>query len=210
MDLYIDKENLISLIHQIKYFSNQDTVADCLRMIRKQLRVIYNFGKEEINEQLYQLWFNNLVQGRGNKEETDKICQPPFPKRPLSFSYLDETNWRTISSVFLCTDINSKDIRQEYRLLFSNENEEILTLKRLFWGDYEFSKKYDLTQSSISFGWKELSADGHCLPCSDIMVVDRYLLSNHNNIGNNLLPLLKRLTINVKGSVNIVLLKFRK
>lgn len=203
MNLYIDKENLLSLVRQIKSYSDRDTVDDCLRMIRKQLHLVYNFKKEDIGEQLYQLWFNTLVQGRGYKDETDTSCSPPFPNRPLMDSSFRDSDWETISSTYLCSDIGAESIRARNSILLSGKDLEIPTLSKLFWGDYSYTKEYDLSNGALSFGWKELEEDGHCLPCTDILLVDRYLLSDTRNFRNNLFPLLRRLTSHVSAPVNL-------
>ena len=205
MNLYLDKPNLYSLIKQLKSVENYNLKSDCIRMIRNQLRLIYNFDKSEIDEMLFELWFNDLVQARGNKEELDSLQVPPFPNRPISTSLIDNSDWSVVSSVYCCTDKNVQELCREGRILISNDGGEINTLSELFWGDYDFHKRYDLTHNGISFGWKELKQDGHCLPCSDIMIVDRYLFNNHDCLNNNLYSLLLKLTDDVKAKVNIVI-----
>ena len=204
MNLYVDKENLLSLVRQMKQYPDADVVDDCLRMIKKQLHLVYNFKKDEISEQLYQLWFNTLVQGRGTKEESDVSCTPPFPHRPMEESCYEDSNWETISSTYLCTDEKTDEICNQQTILLSRKEQEIQTLSKLLWGDYSYSKKYSLSDGELSYGWKELERDGHCLPCTDILLVDRYLLADPRNFRNNLFPLIQCLTKHVKAPVNLI------
>jgi hypothetical protein len=68
MDLYIDKENLKSFIH----LRSEDDFDDCLRMIRRQLHVIYNMDKSVFRDdpEMTQ-WLLRMGEGRGASEETD-------------------------------------------------------------------------------------------------------------------------------------------
>ena len=210
MNLFIDKENLLSLVHQIKSYPDKEIITDCLRMLKKQLTLIYNFKKEDIDEQMYQLWFNNQVQGRGSNENSDKTCIPPFPCRPIGDNTFERVDWETISSAFLCSGSDVDRFSEKQSLLFSWKNEEIKTLQQLFWGDYSFSHTYLLARGDISYGWKELDDDGHCLPCTDILLVDRYLLVDRSSFKHNLFPLIQRLTNRVLAPVNLIVFVERK
>lgn len=210
MKLYIDKDNLQSLIRQFKNHPDQEVVSDCKRMIKNRLQLVYNFKKEDIDDILYQLWFNDFVQGRGMGDSHDKLCSPPFPSRPLNRNSFDNSDWETISSTYCCTDDAAFDLFRKQSVLISRQNDEISTLKRLFWGDYEFHQSYNLTEKEITYGWEELERDGHCLPCTDIMLADRYLLASPDNLEHNLIPLIKRLTRTVNAPVNLILFVERK
>ena len=44
MDLYIDKENLRSFLNS----RDKDEFDDCLRMLRRQLHIVYNMDKADV------------------------------------------------------------------------------------------------------------------------------------------------------------------
>ena len=210
MKLYLDNDNLFSLVQQLKRYPDKEIVNDCLRMLKKQLTLVYNFRKEDIDEQLYQLWFNNQVQGRGSQENSDLFCSPPFPHRPIGVNSFVKANWETVSSTYLCSGADIDRFYEKQSILFSRNNEEIGTLQKLFWEDYSFSHTYILTRGDISYGWKELETDGHCLPCTDILLVDRYLFVDPSSFKDNLFPLIQRLTCRVNAPVNLVVFVERK
>ena len=75
---------------------------------------------------------------------------------------------------------------------------------RLFCGmDYDFHHLYDLQKNFNS--WEQLTADNQTLPCTDIVLNDRYLFANtYDLLECNLRPLLTVLAGKVRNRINIV------
>ena len=69
--------------------------------------------------------------------------------------------------------------------------------------DYDFHHLYDLQKNFNS--WEQLTADNQTLPCTDIIINDRYLFANtYDLVEYNLRPLLTVLAGNVKNRINVV------
>ena len=103
MDLYIDKENLKSFIH----LRSEDDFDDCLRMIRRQLHVIYNMDKSVFRDdpEMTQ-WLLRMGEGRGASEETDTFNNDLFPLRPIKSNSYIEWDRKELSAVYLIDDLS--------------------------------------------------------------------------------------------------------
>ena len=70
MVLYIDKENLISLVRS----EDKACFVEYSNLIRKNLDIQYNFSKEEIRgDEFLTFWFSQLGSGVGGVQE---FCPP--------------------------------------------------------------------------------------------------------------------------------------
>lgn len=201
MDLYIDKENLKSFILS----KDKEDFGDCLRMIKRQLHVIYNMEKSIFREdpELSQ-WLLRMGEGRGNSEEGDTFKSEIFPIRPIkSNSYID---WgrKELSSVFLIDDLDAVKLKNKGCVLLGEIGEELNVLLRLFCGsDYEYHHLYDILKNFNS--WEQLIDDNQMLPCSDIVINDRYLFKDdYALVEYNLGHLLTALAHGAKNKLNIV------
>lgn len=207
MDLYIDRENLRSFILSKK----GDDYDDCLRMIRRQLHIVYNLNKSAFKDdpELAQ-WLLRMGEGRGDCEETDTFHDVLFPSRPIKSN--SHINWtrKELSSVFLIDDIDSIKLRNKGCILVGDIGEELSVLLRLFCGkDYSYHHSYDFQANFKS--WNQLIDDNQMLPCTDIIINDRYIFNNNNDLVNyNLTQMLKALTYNVKSKVDIVVFTYRE
>jgi len=201
MDLYIDKKNLKSFVLS----KNSDDFDDCLRMIRRQLHVIYNMNRDIFREdpELMQ-WLLRMGEGRGNSEETDTFKDELFPLRPIkSNSYID-WNKKELTSVYLIDDMDSVKLKDKGCVLLGDIGEELTTLLKLFCGkDYEYHHLYDLQKSFYS--WEQLVDDNQILPCTDIIINDRYIFKEDKSLVEyNLSHLLAALVNGVRNKLNIV------
>ena len=195
MDLYIDKENLFSFISQ----KNEEDYVDCSRLIRRQLHIIYGFEKTDVcdwDESIRLCFLNDMADGRGWKEEEDCFEE----------NYLETTGVKSDFALFLLNDNHVTDITENR--IKGKVGEEIQIIKKLFCGnDYELHCEYNL-QDRLSFpSWEKLELDGHALPCSDIIIRDRYLFDNqYELVKTNLYELLKVLTRSNNVSANVVII----
>jgi hypothetical protein len=150
-------------------------------------------------------WVLQISSGRGESEESDTFSGSLFPSRPIkSNSYL---NWnrRQLSSVYLIDDFDANKLKNRGCILLGEPGEELNILIKLFCDkDYDFHCLYDLQKSF--FSWEQLIDDNQILPCTDIIINDRYLFKNdYELVKYNLNQMLKALVNNVKNKINIVL-----
>ena len=201
MDLYIDKENLKSFILS----KSEDDFDDCLRMIRRQLHVVYNMDKSVFRDDPEMLqWLLRMGEGRGWSEDTDTFNNSLFPLRPIkSNSYID-WNRKELSSVYLIDDINTVKLKNRGCVLLGEIGEELRVLLKLFCGrDYDYHHLYDLHKNFNS--WEQLVDENQMLPCTDIIINDRYLFNeDFALVEYNLSRMLKAIVSNVKNRVNVV------
>lgn len=178
MNLYIDKENLLSFINADKV--TNEGYYDCERLLARQLGLVFNFPKEEVKQnELLMTWMKKLSEGRGTKETQDKFNKEKFPERPLKSNSINNFTKEQLSAVYLINDERSQLLIDKNALLLGKVGEEIKTINRLFCGnDYDFHKLY-MIESNL---WQKLDEEGHFLPCTDVMVVDNYLFSQQETL----------------------------
>lgn len=201
MDLYIDKENLKSFIHS----RSEDDFDDCLRMIRRQLHVIYNMDKSVFRDdpEMTQ-WLLRMGEGRGASEETDTFNNDLFPLRPIKSNSYIEWDRKELSAVYLIDDLNTIKLKNKGCVLLGDIGEELRVLLKLFCGrDYDYHHLYDLQKNFNS--WEQLVDENQMLPCTDIIINDRYLFNDDFMLVEyNLYRMLKAIVNNVKNKVNVV------
>lgn len=201
MDIYIDKENFTSFIHS----KENEVFDDCIRMLKRQLHVVYNMEKESLKDNQELLpWIRTIGQGRGKSEETDTYLSQKFPVRPIKSNTYNNWDRRKLTSVYLISDIDCQKLRNRGCVLIGDEGEEIEILSRLFCGkDYDYHHLYDLQKNFHS--WEQLTNDNQMLPTTDIVINDRYIFTNeYELVEYNLRGLLSALANNVKNKINVV------
>lgn len=148
MVLYIDKENLISLVRT----KDKASFVEYSNLIRKNLDIQYNFSKEEIiGDEFLTFWFSKLGSGVGGVQE---FCPPRnrVPKRPMKANFIKDLNASGRSALFFlndidkCTAVESKccvmvskigDELSKLKAVFQpDEQGEILTYRITDWGDF--------------------------------------------------------------------------
>lgn len=201
MDLYIDKENLESFIHS----RDKGEFDDCIRMLNRQLHVVYNMEKASLkNDQELLPWITRIGEGRGKSEDTDTFLSQKFPERPIKSNTYNNWDRRKLTSVYLISDIDCQKLKNRGCVLIGDKGEEIEILSRLFCGiDYDYHHLYDLQKNFHS--WSQLTNDNQMLPTTDIVISDRYLFKNeYELVEYNLSRLLSALANNVKNKINVV------
>lgn len=199
MDIYIDKENLLSLINS----KTENLYNDCIKTLKKQLNVFFNFPKDELKQDdKLMSWFTDFSQGVG--ENNSFVFGNNFPLRPLKSNFYKTFNLHQLSSIYLINDEKADLLKNSGTILIGKPGEEISILNNLFinQNDYLFDKKWKI--GSLNFQkWSDLHK--YSLPVTDIIIVDPYVCSDQNLIQFNLLPFLSSITHKVKAKINIII-----
>lgn len=201
MDLYIDKENLRSFLNS----RDNEDFRDCQRMLLRQLHIVFNMNKSDVKEDpdLY-TWIKMISDGRGKSEETDTFLADKFPVRPIKSNSYNDWSRRSLLSTYLIDDFDVSKLKNKGCVLLGDVGEELDILSKLFCGrDYEFHHLYDLRKNFIS--WEQLTKDNQLLPCTDIIINDRYIYhEQYDLVEYNLSRMLSALTNNVRNRVDVV------
>lgn len=205
MNVYIDKDNLLSFLKS----RNDSGWDDCLRMLQKQCDVFFNFSKEDIiseedllkKETLRDFVKKDLTQGKWCSWKRLESNAKPFPERPVQESIYNASNVDDLQSVYLIDDERVKFMQKDGCLLISSVGEEVKSLATLIPGDdYQFSKNI-LIKELLS--WNETNS--YLSPCTDIIIVDRYMFNaDDETLKNNIFSLISVLSSKVKNhKINI-------
>lgn len=225
MKLFIDWENFLSLL-DARTKREQD-FKECQRLLFYHFQIHYNFPNRRFNESSegcsmsedstrddeskIAMWFMESSVGRSMSEDsTDEFSENPndvLPKRPLMSNFY-QSNFDYVTAVFLLndnSDIISK-LQEQNSILIGTIGEEIDTLKKLFCDlqTYELYKEYNIQDENNFPGWDKLKE--HTLPCTDIFIMDRYILKDTELIQPNLYSLISVLTAKCQCAINIVIL----
>lgn len=195
MRLYIDKENLVSLMSS----KDMDSFEECARVMRRNLDVKYNFSKEEIrSNELLMAWFMRFGQGVTGNIEYNNSDQDTFPPRPLKSNFYNNEREDSLYSIYLLNDSHICDVvNQKGSVLIGKVGEETKILSSLFLDDTE-------TPSSEIPSWQD-----YCplLPLTDIIICDNHYFKNkytYEKNGNELIISLLRIPQN--APVNVVII----
>lgn len=202
MDLYIDKENLRSFLHS----RDKEDFGDCQRMLRRQLHIVFNMDKSDVKSDPNLLeWIKMIGEGRGKSEETDTFLADKFPIRPIKSNSYNDWSRRNLLSAYLIDDFDVSKLKNKGCVLLGEVGEELGILTKLFCGrDYEYHHLYDLRKNFLS--WEQLTNDNQLLPCTDIIISDRYLFNNQQELVEyNLSRMLTALANNVKNRIDVVI-----
>lgn len=193
----MDKENVFSLIKN----KDHDLYEDCLKTMRKQLNVKFNFKKEELDPVLL-AWFSHFTSGVG-KETKQTFNEVVFPERPLKSNSYITFNKDQLSATYLISDERIQLLIDKGAVLIGAPGEEVSIFNQLFFNqsDYKFDKKIGISDSKFN-SWKFLQP--YSLALSDVLIIDSFILSDASLIQSNLLEYLKVIVTRSKCKVNIV------
>ena len=194
MDAYIEIESLRSFIDQ----QDDSRYEECRRMMKRNLSIFFPFTKEEALADLkIQTWFKREM-------TSGVIAQKPqwgssYPNSDFELS-LKGMTVNKICALYLLDDESPQPLSKA--LLVSCCGKELDTLSKLFVNsrcDYDYS----LIAPNIS-NWKIL--ESYVTPCTDLLIVDRYILSRADRLDKNLYRILRALVSQTKNCcVNIVI-----
>lgn len=201
MNLYIDKENVFSLIEN----SKQELYADCIKTMQRQMNVIFNFNKNElVSSEILMAWIKLFTSGVG-PTSTQSFNENKFPERPLKSNTHNSFGKEELSSVYLLNDERIEKLAEKGALLIGRPGEELNVFNQvfLFNNDYKFEKKFLIGNDNFK-NWTQL--EKYSLSVSDILFVDSYILADETLIEHNFLLFLKTLVSKSRCKVNLVLL----
>lgn len=196
MVLYIDKENLLSLMES----RNHPNFESCEKLVRNNMDIHYNFSKDEILEnELLTAWFRQYGQGVGGA--TPNFCPPSTitPIRPLKSNFTNSYSMSQLSSVYLINDENDdvfEHVTKKSCVLIGKKGEEISTLVRL------------IIEGSEVFS-KNIVWNTYCpiLPLTDIIICDNHYFKNKSVYDLNDHELLRKLSVRSNPSaINVIII----
>lgn len=195
MDVYFDLPNLMSYIHSLNRIDD-----DCERMLKENFNVLLTFSKEDVlsmeerEKDDFKMWLTGWTSTAIGRPTYN--CQ--IPKKPFQFVELaDDKKARSpLFSVF-CSVVDSKT---SDTLLATNLGDEKIMLSTLFLDSYQFTEDifFDINN------WNDLAA--FISPCTDIIIVDKYILSSPDLYESNLFKLIRILgSLCGDNKINIVI-----
>ena len=196
MRVYFDKKNIASFFASSAHTAFQD----CLRMIKSQCDIYFTFPKEIFANPPYNLILNQLSSGRSNSSKPQFIGL--FPPRPLKSNIHKDFDRDELTAVYLIEDEKIDTVKRVGAVLIGAPGEEVDTLSNLFYDDYQYTTSFTPKKDMPS--WDVLSSI--IQPCSDIIIIDRFLFAEQELIEYNLHSFLKAISNNsVEKKFNLVI-----
>jgi hypothetical protein len=200
MVAYFDLENLISFLNQPK----DELFDDCMRVIKKQLDLTFNFKKEElINFEEGLIFLKKLTEGVENEKKI-KFIEEKFPARSLKSNTHNHFNTEQLLSVYFINDSNLNSLMNREELLIADVGDEIKMFKTLLLNnnDYKFDKKLRIGSEFSS--WKILQE--YKSPFIDLIIVDNFILSDKSLFETNLKGIIENTLVSEsRKKINILI-----
>lgn len=198
MDVYIDKANLLSLLHSC----NSDSVRyqECMKVLRTNMVLKCNFTADELLnsgdkdfEEIRNFIYKNYVSGTGHAGTIQFKGQFPALPRPLTNDVIADFNdFDLLSAVYLLD--NAREIsclKHSGVILCGSPGEETDILEELLFDQDRQLTSIDSPRRLEN--WGKLYDNDIISPCTDIVIADRYILQNKESYEKNLYPLIKTL-----------------
>lgn len=204
MNMYFDKPNLVSFIS----CANKDKrYRYCMDTLMIHGRIFMNFEKAALQEdteenQLVKEWMKVCSEGAENEPW---VWGYVFPPRPIKSNTPKPFTMEQHSAVYLISDDRINTWKSKNQYLIASEGEEINVLSQLWMDDRQYTKNIfpELDE------WSALSS--YTSPCSDIIIIDQFLLLDENMLEYNLYRLLEILCKDAHDArMNIVLFSRNK
>lgn len=167
MVLYIDKENLISLVRS----EDKASFAEYAALVKKNLDVQYNFPKEDIKGDEYlTYWFSQFGSGVGGAQD---FCPPKnvVPERPMKSNFYNALDAAGRSSMFFLNDeVKCAAAEAKYCVIVSRVGDELSKLKEIF----QLEDNGEMLAYKIT-DWKAFMPH---LPLTDIIICDNHFFKD--------------------------------
>ena len=194
MNAYIEIESLRSLISQ----RHDERYGECMRMLKRNLTLNFSFSKAEaLADPAIQNWVKELTFGSiAPKPNWDSTY--PDPKNELS---LDGITIDKLCAIYLLDDESPQPLAKA--MLVSCCGHELDTLSKLYVRT-DIQEFDDQLPPAKLRCWKNIAP--YTTPCTDILIVDRYILTDKKLLSRNLYPIINSLVSKTKDKcINIVL-----
>lgn len=199
MKLYIDKENLISLMNS----RNQSEFFECSNLVRKNLAVQYNFKKDELkSDALLMAWFSSYGDGVKGEQSFIEREEDMLPPRPLKSNFYNTENSCWLKSIYFLDDTHICNIIKEKScIIIGGIGDELKILKSLILEDTE-------CRTATIDSWSSYLPN---LPLTDIIISDNHYfksIETYKANNNELLQFLSSIPHN--SPVNVVIITKEK
>lgn len=195
MNAYIEIESLKSFISQ----RGDERYGECMRMLKRNLNLNFSFSKADaLSDPAIQNWIKDLTTGSiALKPNWD--CDYPDPENELT---LDHITIDKLCAVYLLDDDEPQELANA--MLVSYRGQELDTLSKLYVKKDTQEFEYEPSPSQIA-SWSNIA--DYTAQCSDILLADRYILSERSLLRKNLYQLIRVLVKKTRSvKVNIVII----
>lgn len=174
---------------------------DCNNLLKKNIDIKFTFDKDVLrtekakSKQAIESWLRTMATGRGGSIEWSQNGIP----RPMAE---DSISKEALTSIHLVDDSRVSEVASKGFFLIAPVGQEVQIIRQLFLED----EPYPTIQMRISDlkDWKVFSKE--VAPCSDVIVVDRYVFGQSDILyERNIYQLLSELLCNAHNiAINIV------
>lgn len=202
MKLYIDKENIRSLMKS----KESDFVKECLRMIRNNIDVRYNFEKTNdlMNDDAMKVWFSQTAgQGKRNETSYSQDASDIVPSRPLTIAKIESLDSGELPlnhGIFLIDDEEGcRNVSQYNCVMVGYVGQETDIFRKLL----------DIKEDHETFVSKIRSWSSYCpiFPLTDIVLSDNFYFARKRVYERNDNGIIRALVSGVRNyPVNVVIL----
>ena len=134
MNIYIDKSNLLSVVHSAK----KENYHDCMRMLKDNFSIYFTFAKKDIinleqdDKQDVMQWLTQMASGINSSNKEPVQWESRFPNRPLDISTFNSEQLSSVYCLSKSSDSKLEAQLQKGNLIIACEGQEIEALSTLF------------------------------------------------------------------------------
>lgn len=203
MEVYFDKQNIVSYIHS----AHNPKFDECNTMLMNKCDIFLNFNKEDLIDENdednsdIKLWMSENVDGFNSTW----TWNANFPPRPLKSTICNDLTKEKLSAIYLLNDEKIGLVENMGLLYFSKPSEEINVLSKLWFKDLQYTRNvFNEIQA-----WDELTK--YSSPCSDIVIFDPYIFSDEILYEVNIYRIISNLCEHAsEAKINIVIFSLKE
>lgn len=199
MQLYIDEENLRSLLQEKS--QNEELFFDFLKYVKERINVQYNFPKETLRSTDSNLtYWLGKAWGEGVKTSSS-FCSPQdvYPARPISTGSFSRTGLQSLCSAYLLniSAEEGKKFRDMLSILIGTVGEEYNMIRELSAYDNKECLAKDIKQ------WSDFCPT---LPVTDVILDDNYYFVNKERYDKSKNEILTAIAANARKEFNVIII----
>ena len=196
MNVYIDKENLISIYNKR---NASEIVADGIKLLKKHCNLFFNFKKEIVlAEEVIGAIIRQLSQGLGEKT-SQTFLETKFPERPIK----DNIHRDIDKQCILLVNEDVHGINTVGGILAGAVGDEEKIFNSLFLHNHEYGFDRRLKIGKHFRNWNDII--DFALPFTDIIIIDQFIFSEFDRANHNLHRFLESIHHNKTLKTNIVI-----